>query len=129
MGRTRIPKYRHFRPKDLAVVRLNGRDYYLGKYGSVQSVERYHRLIAEYLASVSAASLPLRGDPPCEPDLSVNELILRYVQFADGYYVAICGSPRCPCPASGSRLRCVRTGDNYGEPGKSFQFGPRRVSS
>jgi len=28
----RIPKYRHFRPKDLAVVRIDGRDYYLGRY-------------------------------------------------------------------------------------------------
>src|SRR5687768_3086408 len=28
----RLPKYRHDRPKDLAVVRIDGRDVYLGRY-------------------------------------------------------------------------------------------------
>ena len=27
---TRLPKYRHFKPKDLAIVRLDGQDHYLG---------------------------------------------------------------------------------------------------
>jgi hypothetical protein len=30
----KLPKYRHYKPKDLAVVRIDGRDYYLGKYDS-----------------------------------------------------------------------------------------------
>ncbi|SIO27745.1 hypothetical protein SAMN05444166_3419 [Singulisphaera sp. GP187] len=42
------PKYRHFKPKDLAVVRIDGRDVYLGKYGSSESWERYARVIAEW---------------------------------------------------------------------------------
>ena len=46
----RIPKYRHYRPKDLAVVRIDGHDHYLGKYDSPQSHENYHRLVAEWLA-------------------------------------------------------------------------------
>jgi hypothetical protein len=47
----RVPKYRHYRPKNLGVVRLDGRDVYLGQYGSEESVERYNRVIAEWLAS------------------------------------------------------------------------------
>lgn len=43
----RIPKYRHFKPKNLGVVRVDGRDIYLGKYDSPESWEKYHRLIAE----------------------------------------------------------------------------------
>ena len=30
----RIPQYRHYKPKDLGVVRIYGRDHYLGKYDS-----------------------------------------------------------------------------------------------
>jgi len=32
--RIRLPKYRHHKAKDLALVTFDGRDYYLGKYGS-----------------------------------------------------------------------------------------------
>lgn len=48
---SRTPKYRHYRPKNLAVVRIAGRDRYLGKYGSPESYERYDRLVAEWLVS------------------------------------------------------------------------------
>ena len=44
----RVPSYRHYRPKGLGVVRLDGRDIYLGPHGSEESVERYNRLIAEW---------------------------------------------------------------------------------
>jgi hypothetical protein len=47
------PKYRHFKPRDLAVVRINGRDHYLGQYGSPASREAYARLIAENGASAA----------------------------------------------------------------------------
>ncbi len=47
--RSRPPKYRHYKPKDLAVLRINGHDRYLGKYGSPESHDRYDRLVAEWL--------------------------------------------------------------------------------
>jgi hypothetical protein len=47
----RIPKYRLYKPTGLAVVRLNGRDIYLGKHGSDQSHEGYEQVIAEWLAN------------------------------------------------------------------------------
>ena len=47
----RIPGYRHYKPKDLAVVRIDGKDSYLGKYNSPESREKYDRLIAEWLAN------------------------------------------------------------------------------
>jgi hypothetical protein len=43
----RLPKYRHYRPKDLAVVRIDGRDHYLGKYDSRESRAKYRRVVAE----------------------------------------------------------------------------------
>ena len=45
----RTPKYRHYKPKNLAVVRIDGQDQYLGKYDSAASWERYHRLVADWL--------------------------------------------------------------------------------
>ena len=37
----RVPKYAHHKARGLAVVTINGRDVYLGKYGSAASHEAY----------------------------------------------------------------------------------------
>jgi len=55
--RTNRPAYRHYRPKNLAVVRIDGKDHYLGPYGSEASYERYHRLIADWLAHSGSATV------------------------------------------------------------------------
>ena len=47
----RTPSYRHYKPKNLGVVRINGHDEYLGPYNSDESWEKYHRLIAEWLGN------------------------------------------------------------------------------
>jgi site-specific recombinase XerD len=81
------PKYRHYKPKNLAVVRIDGRDHYLGKYGSEESRERYHRLLAERHAgggSTLAASRDV-GEPG--DGLRINELALRYFRHCEKYYV------------------------------------------
>ena len=51
---TRSPKYqRQKRPNsaDQAFVELDGRRHYLGRYGSAQSKEACHRLVAEWEAN------------------------------------------------------------------------------
>ncbi|MEQ8838023.1 MAG: hypothetical protein RID07_14545, partial [Lacipirellulaceae bacterium] len=45
----RPPKYRRHKAKGLAVVTLNGRDIYLGKYNSAASKQEYKRLVGEWL--------------------------------------------------------------------------------
>ncbi len=87
-GRTdsHLPKYRHYKPKSFAVVRLDSKDYYLGRYDSEESRERYCRLVAEWLT----ATYPTSSGPG--PDglalaLKVNELIFSYARFVDSYYV------------------------------------------
>jgi hypothetical protein len=57
---TQSPKYRHYLPKDLAVVRIDGHDHYLGKHGSPESWERYHRLLAEGATTRGACPRPPR---------------------------------------------------------------------
>ena len=80
-----IPKYRHYRPKYLAVVRLNGKDHYLGTHGSPESLEKYDRLIAEWLVDGRQGKA---GSSEAEfaSDILVNDLLLRYLKYAKTYY-------------------------------------------
>ena len=66
----REPKYRHYKPKNLAVVRIAGCDHYLGKRGSPESHERYDRLIAEWRVGrhqILAANASVSGSPDAGP--------------------------------------------------------------
>lgn len=81
------PKYRHYRPKNLAVVRLNGRDFYLGEYNSPESHERYFRLIAEWLANGRQMPSVANGNgQPVAVAFSINEMLLAYWRYAENYY-------------------------------------------
>jgi len=55
--RPRIAKYRLHKASGQAVVTLDGRDHYLGLFGSESSKAAYERLIASYLAG---------GRKPCD---------------------------------------------------------------
>ena len=46
--RTNRPAYRHYKPKNLAVVRIEGKDHYLGRFGSDESHELYEKLIDDW---------------------------------------------------------------------------------
>jgi integrase len=76
----RTPKYRLHKPTMQAVVTLDGRDIYLGRYGSIESKAEYNRLVAEWLAN-GRQSPGARGG-----DIAVNELIAAYRKWAAGYY-------------------------------------------
>lgn len=73
----RVPKYRLHRPSGQAVVTIAGRDRYLGSHGTPESVERYHRALAEHLAGVQRRA---------QAGISVAELIDRYLTHAETYY-------------------------------------------
>ena len=79
MSAPRTPSYRLHRPSGQAVVTLNGTDHYLGKYGTPSSREAYDRKIAEWLSNGRAPA----GDTET---LSIAELMVRYVRFAESYY-------------------------------------------
>ncbi|MBU0640019.1 MAG: site-specific integrase [Planctomycetes bacterium] len=74
------PSYRLHKRSGQAVVTLSRKDHYLGQYGTPESHERYRAAIAEWIA---------RGRRPAEPEaapLSVAELGLAYLDWAEGYY-------------------------------------------
>jgi integrase len=82
-----LPKYRHYKPKNLAVVRIDRHDYYLGPYDSPESWEKYHRILAEHAAKGSATSATKQEDKESGDDLTIDELILAYWRHVEAYYV------------------------------------------
>ena len=80
---SRPPKYRHYKPKNLAVVRIDGHDHYLGKYGSPESHERYERLIAEWRLTRQSN----QRAPRSAAVSTVNELLLVFMRHAEQRYV------------------------------------------
>src|SRR4051794_34711384 len=89
MGSTanHVPKYRHFKPKNLGFVRIDGRDYYLGKFGSPESYEKYHRILAERYARGPIGQPRSQGARPQSEVLTIAELILGYYRHCERYYV------------------------------------------
>jgi len=79
----RIPSYRLHAPTGQAVVRLSGRDFYLGPWQSERSKVEYQRLTAEWLAN--HRSLPAAASWG-QADLTINELLASYLAYAKGYY-------------------------------------------
>jgi integrase len=71
-----------------AVVRIDGRDYYLGAFDSEESRQRYDALIAEWLANGrTLAGVRPSGDGGADSaGPSVNELLLAYWRWAEAYY-------------------------------------------
>lgn len=124
------PKYRLHRPRNCAVVTINGRNHYLGPFGSPESHEKYARLIAEWRAGQPALSSPLSKQAPTRgfaaPDsITVNELILAFWRHAQSYYLK---NGKLTKEASNIReaLRLVRK--LYGSsPGG--EFGPRQLKA
>ncbi len=81
-----LPAYRHHKARNCGVVTLDGRDYYLGPFGSPSSKQLYAGLIRawqERQANPEAAT-----DGPLVPHErpTVNELILVYLKHARDYY-------------------------------------------
>src|SRR5688572_16418890 len=84
----RIPSYRLHKPSGRAVVTLNGKDQYLGAYGSEESKSEYQRVVGEWLAGSQTSLDPNDGDP-----VPLAEVMVAYVQHADTYYRDALGGP------------------------------------
>ena len=82
MPKKNIPSYRLHKASGQAIVDLEGRTFYLGKYGSKASREEYERRIAEYLTNG-------RKLPPtlAKTGISCQELAIHFLEWAEEYYV------------------------------------------
>src|SRR4051794_11128207 len=118
----RTPSYRHHKPSGQAVVTLDGRDIYLGLYGSKQSRAEYDRLLAEWLCNGRRLPVPASANGT---DLSVNELALAYLAFADGYYTKR-GKPTTEAQSIRTSIRPLR--QLYGHT-LAREFGPLQLKA
>ncbi|MBX7165131.1 MAG: site-specific integrase [Pirellulales bacterium] len=75
----RVPKYALHKASGQAVVTLNGRDVYLGPYGSAASRAKYDRTVGEWLAAGRRTAEASRA-------VTVDDVIAAYWQFAETYY-------------------------------------------
>ena len=80
MPARRIPKYREQKARGLAVVRIDGKDHYLGPYDSPESHEKYELLISDWLKRQQTNLAKVKN-------ITICELILAFVQDARTYYV------------------------------------------
>jgi integrase len=75
---TRQPSYREHKASGQAVVTLNGKDIYLGRYGTKASHAEYDRLIAEWLANGRRL--------PASTVLTIAEVIKHFWPWVEMHY-------------------------------------------
>jgi integrase len=98
----RIPSYRLHKGTGQAVVTVEGKDHYLGRHGSVESRDRYRRLISEFLATGRAPSR--EGDDP----VTIGEAMVSYLGFVDRHYRLPDGRPTSQVDLIKAALRVLR---------------------
>ncbi len=77
MSKRAVPKYGHHKPTGQARVRINGKDCWLGKYGSPQSRKKYAELICKWEQESDL--------PPTQ--VTFAQMALMYSTHAEGHYV------------------------------------------
>lgn len=108
----RKPSYLRHKPTGQARVRINGKDHYLGEYGSPESRERYDELIADWFAR--------QGDVD-SITLTIDDMALLYLNHAEGYYVKN-GQPTGEVPGIRVALRLLI---EFAGRTRCRDFGPR----
>src|SRR5262249_28138635 len=124
--RSSVPSYRLHKQSGQAVVTLsdglgNRRDVLLGKYGTPESRQEYARVIVEWEAS--GQRLPTA--PGAGKDLTINELLLAYWRYAEGYYRKN-GKPTSQLDRVRLSLKPVR--ELYGHT-TAKDFGPKALKA
>jgi integrase len=79
------PAYSLHKPSGQAKVKDQGRVIYLGKYGSPESWEKYHRFLAERYGRKDFIGQQ-KIEPSADP-LTITELAVRYFRHCEQYYV------------------------------------------
>lgn len=79
-ARSQVPAMRFYKPRNLARVRLGGRDIYLGPWGSQEARQRYDQVVGLWLAQG-------RCWPTEAMASTVHDVASGYAEWARGYYL------------------------------------------
>ncbi len=112
----RTPSYCLHKATGQAVVRIDGKDCYLGKYGTKDSRDAYDRLIAEWLACGRRLPTATAGNGQ-----TINEMLLAYWRWAEKTYRDGDGNPTRELDNLKDALRPLRK--LYGVT-EAAKFGP-----
>jgi len=118
----RIPKLSLHKASGQALVRINGRSIYLGRFGTPEAEERYNRIIAEWLTS--GCRIPSTRGGNGDSQLSFAELILAYWRYRSTRYVDSTGNLKKELFHIKAAMRPVRR--LYGST-SAAEFGPRKL--
>lgn len=125
MAAKKVPSYCLHKPSGQARVIINGRHHYLGVYGSEESKSKYARLISEQAAPDTKQTPPKHGSDDF-PDLSIDELLVQYLDYAKEYYVLQDGSPSRELKSMKEAMRHIR--ELFGsDPAR--EFGPKKLKA
>ena len=118
----KIPKLCLHKASGRAVVCIDGKDHYCGKFGSPEAWERYTQLISEWMHRKKFAPSQSKEIPPSDDfnTLTIDELILSYFTFSEKYYANSTGE------LDKIRLALKPLHDLYGKKLVS-EFGPKAL--
>lgn len=116
-SKLKVPELRLHKPTGQGYVRIDGAFRYLGRYDDPQTQQRYHRMIAEWMA----AGCQVFAEPD---EITIKELITRYLAHVEQYYRKPDGTPTSEIDSIKSVLRVL--GDLYSET-RVQEFGPRAL--
>jgi len=114
-----VPSLRLHKASGRAYTVLNDKAVYCGKHGTPEAEQRYHQVIAEWLAS--GRQLP--GDPE---QMTVKELIARFWLHAEQYYQTLTDGRVKELEQFRLALRPVK--ELYGNI-SAVDFGPRALKT
>lgn len=116
MPAKRKPAYTLHKSTGQARVRIDGKDHYLGLYGSPESYESYDDIISEWVLKQDVSGYTL----------TIDDLCLKFLDFAEGYYRRKDGSPTDTTRNLREALRYVIR--DFGQQ-RVRQFGPLKLKA
>ena len=81
--RKKIPSYCRHKASGQAVVTIQGKDHYLGPYGSDESRKKYGELIAQHASGFLSPAVAIQRPV----GFTINEIVLSFLRHAEKYYV------------------------------------------